>query len=163
MLTLLLAFATNDFFSYQPISIDIPSLSSSQTFSRQKLQLNPSSKYIILFFFDKSSCSSCVTRELAYFNEFEKEVKSFADFIVVANNWDYTYIRNIKRVGKTKCPILLNVSERTLPLHSVTLALIDKASSTVVMRYFPKPDPSHAEMFLEFKQKVSEAIKLNKP
>lgn len=115
---------------------------------------------MLAIYFREVDCTTCVDENLLKVYEFIKAHKPPWHLVLVAhqNNYNPTkpnpYLRNLKRVGRLKAPILIEMNPNQSGLGpNFSLNLIDTLAQTIIIRYEPeigRDDWQHFEKVLQY-------------
>ena len=138
------------------IPYDLESLFHLEPFGRPGLDEGFGKNAAVVTAISNLSCGTCVSRELKRIQAMSVAHGERLDFVLVVSGEDEYYLRNLRRVGRIRFPILLGRAPgpSTQKPDQMTIDLIDKNRRRLIYRFTPYPGPECAGDFQVFQTRA---------
>ncbi len=97
----------------------------------------------VVFYLDERSCETCTIRELDALAGWHGRYGDRIEFLLVVHGRDPMYLRNLRRAGKARYPILLEPARGAAGLDRTGVFVIDLSRGRIVADYYPRPDAAN--------------------
>ena len=108
----------------------------------------------VVYYFSELSCTTCTERELVTVASWYERFADRANFILVVHGQDPLYLRQLRRIGRVRYPILLETGIGQLGFETTTIAIVDQVPGLIVARYTPKPDERGTQTAVDTMEKL---------